>query len=206
MEPRPWLDTRPPPTPESYPNSPQCVNVTVVGHQACHSVYGSRVTQDMLCAGVATGGKDSCQVPPGPREPVCHHHGPPRLLGLEMSPNPVTSSPCLATSFPCPTTLSPCPTMSMFPPWPRPIVAMTTSRHGHVPPWARPSTTTAPPHVPPPPVLPIGTSRCPHVPPPHPTATSLRSPSSLDRAVDTRARPIPTYPPSIPTSLWSPGL
>ncbi|NWR55873.1 TRY1 protein, partial [Bucorvus abyssinicus] len=46
---------------ESYPDTPQCVNVTVVGHQTCRRVYGSRVTQDMLCAGVAAGGKDSCQ-------------------------------------------------------------------------------------------------------------------------------------------------
>ncbi|XP_010131780.1 PREDICTED: snake venom serine protease gussurobin-like, partial [Buceros rhinoceros silvestris] len=46
---------------ESYPDTPQCVNVTVVGQEACHSVYGARVTQDMLCAGTAAGGKDSCQ-------------------------------------------------------------------------------------------------------------------------------------------------
>ncbi|XP_042653115.1 kallikrein-13-like [Tyto alba] len=46
---------------ESFPDTPQCVNVTVVGDSECRSAYGSKVTEDMLCAGVAGGGKDSCQ-------------------------------------------------------------------------------------------------------------------------------------------------
>ncbi|XP_009884850.1 PREDICTED: kallikrein-13-like, partial [Charadrius vociferus] len=46
---------------ESYPDTPQCVNVTVVGDNDCRTVYGNKVTEDMLCAGVAAGGKDSCQ-------------------------------------------------------------------------------------------------------------------------------------------------
>ncbi|KAM6225580.1 trypsin-3-like [Porphyrio hochstetteri] len=46
---------------ESYPDTPQCVNVTVVGHSQCQAIYGSKVTTDMLCAGGTTGGQDSCQ-------------------------------------------------------------------------------------------------------------------------------------------------
>ncbi|XP_009697634.1 PREDICTED: blarina toxin-like, partial [Cariama cristata] len=45
----------------SLPDTPQCVNVTVVSDNQCQKVYGSKVTEDMLCAGVAAGGKDSCQ-------------------------------------------------------------------------------------------------------------------------------------------------
>ncbi|NXI62093.1 TRY1 protein, partial [Anseranas semipalmata] len=45
----------------TYPDTPQCVNVTVVSDSQCQRIYGSKVTEDMLCAGVATGGKDSCQ-------------------------------------------------------------------------------------------------------------------------------------------------
>ncbi|NXX17107.1 KLK15 protein, partial [Podargus strigoides] len=46
---------------ESLPDTPQCVNVTVVGNTECQAVYGSKVTKDMVCAGTDTGGKDSCQ-------------------------------------------------------------------------------------------------------------------------------------------------
>ncbi|XP_074713902.1 trypsin-like [Strix uralensis] len=46
---------------ESLPDTPQCVNVTAVGDAECRRVYGTKVTQDMLCAGAAAGGKDSCQ-------------------------------------------------------------------------------------------------------------------------------------------------
>ncbi|XP_009286052.1 PREDICTED: kallikrein-13 [Aptenodytes forsteri] len=54
MAPRTW-------DAESFPDTPQCVNVTLVGDNECRMVYGSKVTEDMLCAGVAAGGKDSCQ-------------------------------------------------------------------------------------------------------------------------------------------------
>ncbi|KAM9602992.1 trypsin-like [Morphnus guianensis] len=46
---------------ETFPDTPQCVNVTVVGDNECRTAYGSKITEDMLCAGVAAGGKDSCQ-------------------------------------------------------------------------------------------------------------------------------------------------
>ncbi|XP_065510700.1 trypsin-3-like [Caloenas nicobarica] len=46
---------------ESYPDTPQCLNVTVVSDTACQTVYGTKVIEDMLCAGVDEGGKDSCQ-------------------------------------------------------------------------------------------------------------------------------------------------
>ncbi|XP_037982565.1 thrombin-like enzyme elegaxobin-1 [Motacilla alba alba] len=46
---------------ESYPDVPQCLNVTVLGDSACRDAYGAQVTPDMLCAGVPEGGKDSCQ-------------------------------------------------------------------------------------------------------------------------------------------------
>ncbi|KAM7026295.1 trypsin-like [Acridotheres tristis] len=46
---------------ESYPEVPQCLNVTVLGDSTCREAYGAQVTPDMLCAGVDEGGKDSCQ-------------------------------------------------------------------------------------------------------------------------------------------------
>ncbi|GAB0200454.1 thrombin-like enzyme bhalternin [Grus japonensis] len=46
---------------ESFPDTPQCVNITVVDDSQCQMIYGSKVTEDMLCAGVAAGGRDSCQ-------------------------------------------------------------------------------------------------------------------------------------------------
>ncbi|XP_064556962.1 trypsin-like [Zonotrichia leucophrys gambelii] len=46
---------------ESYPDVPQCLNVTVLGDSACSDAYGAQVTPDMLCAGVPEGGRDSCQ-------------------------------------------------------------------------------------------------------------------------------------------------
>ncbi|XP_049649170.1 snake venom serine protease gussurobin-like [Accipiter gentilis] len=54
-------DVSPSSPPESFPDTPQCVNVTVVGDDQCRTAYGSKITEGMLCAGVAAGGKDSCQ-------------------------------------------------------------------------------------------------------------------------------------------------
>uniref|UniRef100_A0A672UQ12 Peptidase S1 domain-containing protein n=1 Tax=Strigops habroptila TaxID=2489341 RepID=A0A672UQ12_STRHB len=47
--------------PETFPDTVQCVNITVVDDTECGSIYGSKVTEDMMCAGATTGGKDSCQ-------------------------------------------------------------------------------------------------------------------------------------------------
>ncbi|XP_010018951.1 PREDICTED: kallikrein-13-like, partial [Nestor notabilis] len=46
---------------ETFPDTVQCVNVTVVDGAECGSIYGSKVTENMVCAGTSTGGKDSCQ-------------------------------------------------------------------------------------------------------------------------------------------------
>ncbi|NXA43946.1 KLK15 protein, partial [Eudromia elegans] len=45
----------------SYPDTPRCVNISVVANAECQDIYGDIVTEDMLCAGTAEGGKDSCQ-------------------------------------------------------------------------------------------------------------------------------------------------
>uniref|UniRef100_A0A8C4UEU3 Peptidase S1 domain-containing protein n=1 Tax=Falco tinnunculus TaxID=100819 RepID=A0A8C4UEU3_FALTI len=50
-----------PPAPKSFPDTPQCLNVTVVGDATCCRVYGAKFTEDMLCAGGTVAGKDSCQ-------------------------------------------------------------------------------------------------------------------------------------------------
>ncbi|XP_065520875.1 trypsin-like [Lathamus discolor] len=46
---------------ETFPDTVQCLNVSVVDGLECGSVYGPQVTQDMVCAGADAGGKDSCQ-------------------------------------------------------------------------------------------------------------------------------------------------
>ncbi|XP_074837558.1 transmembrane protease serine 9-like [Carettochelys insculpta] len=46
---------------ETYPDTPQCVDVEIVSNAACQAIYPGKVTEKMLCAGVPQGGKDSCQ-------------------------------------------------------------------------------------------------------------------------------------------------
>ncbi|XP_053307522.1 transmembrane protease serine 9-like [Spea bombifrons] len=47
---------------ERYPDVLQCVNITVVSMSVCQERYPNDViTDNMLCAGVVEGGKDSCQ-------------------------------------------------------------------------------------------------------------------------------------------------
>uniref|UniRef100_A0A8V5HBE5 Uncharacterized protein n=1 Tax=Melopsittacus undulatus TaxID=13146 RepID=A0A8V5HBE5_MELUD len=50
-----------PPALETYPDTIQCLNVSVVSNTDCVSAYGPQVTEDMVCAGGDTEGKDSCQ-------------------------------------------------------------------------------------------------------------------------------------------------
>ncbi|KAM4650814.1 trypsin-like [Discoglossus pictus] len=47
---------------ETYPDVLQCVNVTTVSSSDCKAAYpNDNITDNMLCAGVMEGGKDSCQ-------------------------------------------------------------------------------------------------------------------------------------------------
>ena len=51
--------------PESLPSpgTLQEVEVPVIGNTECNSLYGvGTVTDNMICAGLLAGGKDSCQV------------------------------------------------------------------------------------------------------------------------------------------------
>lgn len=46
---------------ETYPDTLQCVNVEIVPDDICQEAYPGEVTENMLCAGVLAGGKDTCQ-------------------------------------------------------------------------------------------------------------------------------------------------
>lgn len=53
------------PLAETYPNVPQCLDITTVPLAQCQATYPEKVTENMLCAGGAQEGKDSCQVREG---------------------------------------------------------------------------------------------------------------------------------------------
>jgi Zn-dependent metalloprotease/subtilisin family serine protease len=55
-----WGDTRANNT-TSFPSTLQQVDVPITTKAACVAAYGTNVTDNMLCAGYQTGGKDSCQ-------------------------------------------------------------------------------------------------------------------------------------------------
>lgn len=44
-----------------FPQTLQEVSVPIVSNSDCNAAYGS-ITENMLCAGLSQGGKDSCQV------------------------------------------------------------------------------------------------------------------------------------------------
>ncbi|XP_072011163.1 trypsin-like [Engystomops pustulosus] len=45
----------------TYPAALQCVKVKIVPDDSCREAYPGEITENMLCAGVMEGGKDTCQ-------------------------------------------------------------------------------------------------------------------------------------------------
>lgn len=39
----------------------QSTNVPLITNKVCKIVYGNRITDDMVCAGIPAGGRDACQ-------------------------------------------------------------------------------------------------------------------------------------------------
>uniref|UniRef100_A0A8D0L803 Peptidase S1 domain-containing protein n=1 Tax=Sphenodon punctatus TaxID=8508 RepID=A0A8D0L803_SPHPU len=46
---------------ETYPKVPHCVDVNIISNEVCQAAYENNIIDNMVCAGVMEGGKDSCQ-------------------------------------------------------------------------------------------------------------------------------------------------
>ncbi|KAK4805343.1 hypothetical protein QYF61_021890 [Mycteria americana] len=68
----------------SFPDTPQCVNVTVVGDNVCRMIYGRKITEDMLLRRRGRGGQGL--LPGTSRSPMSYSHVP-------TSPHHVPTSP-----------------------------------------------------------------------------------------------------------------
>ena len=65
----------------TYPDQLQYVGVPVVSQSRCNDAYGNVITDNMICAGLDQGGKDSCQGDSGGPF-VCMEGGTPVITGV----------------------------------------------------------------------------------------------------------------------------
>ena len=66
---------------QTLPTDLQWVSVPVVSQSSCNNAYSNGITDNMICAGLSTGGKDSCQGDSGGPF-VCMEEGKPVITGV----------------------------------------------------------------------------------------------------------------------------